>query len=97
MSELNFLEGDEVEYKGMCGTICFVNEAYISLCVSETVQNENIHKSCQCRIVIYPEQWHEIVEISDWFTSVFQHFRQRVFHTFSTMYVEKYKKVRTQL
>lgn len=64
MSELNFLEGDEVEYKGMCGTICFVDSAYISLCVSETVQEDLLHKSCQCRVVIFPEDWHKIREIS---------------------------------
>jgi len=64
-SEPNFYEGEVVEYRGRKGTICFVDPAYISLCVSETVQEENIHKSCQCRVVIYPEHWHEIVEISD--------------------------------
>ena len=65
MSDPNFIEGDVIEYKEMKGTICFVSDSYISLCVSETVQEENVHKSCQCRIVIYPEHWHEIVEISD--------------------------------
>lgn len=63
-SEVKFIEGDVVEYRGMTGTICFVDPVYISLCVSDTVQSQNVHKSCQCRVVVYPENWHEIVEIS---------------------------------
>ncbi len=46
-SEPNFFEGEVVEYRGRKGTICFVDPMYISLCVSETVQPDNIHKSCQ--------------------------------------------------
>jgi len=64
MSEPNFLEGDVVEYKGMIGTICFVSDSYISLCISETVQEDLLHKSCQCRVVIFPEDLHKIREIT---------------------------------
>ena len=67
-SEPNFFEGEVVEYRGRKGTICFVDPQYISLCVSETVQEENIHKSCQCRVVIYPEHWHDLCTF--WFWTV---------------------------
>ena len=64
MSEDNFIEGSIVEYEQFTGKICFVSSSYISLCISETVQEENIHRTCQCRLVIFPENWHKIKEIS---------------------------------
>jgi len=64
MSEDNFLEGDIVEYRGITGRIVFISSYYISLCVSETVQEELLHKVNQCRLVVFPEHWDEIREIS---------------------------------
>ena len=63
-SEDKFIEGDVVEYRGISGRIVFVSSSYISLCISETVQEELLHKVNQCRLVIYPQHWGEIVEIS---------------------------------
>lgn len=60
-----FEEGMIVEYKHMTGTVCFIDDDYISICVNETPASDYIHRSCQCRAVVYRSNWDSVTVIRD--------------------------------
>ena len=52
-------------YKGMTGTIEFVDDAYITLCINCKEMDEHAFKRVsKCCMVIYPEYWDDL-EIED--------------------------------
>lgn len=61
----DFYQGQVLLYKGMQGTVNFIDSEYITLCVnsydkSEDDQEFALHKKETCCIVIYPNQWSEL-------------------------------------
>ena len=57
--------GMPARYKGMTGTIEFVDDAYITLCINCKEMDEHAFKRVsKCCMVIYPEYWDDL-EIED--------------------------------
>jgi hypothetical protein len=51
----SFAEGLEVRYRGMPGTVRFISNSYITVCMASF--SERAKDVC---VLVYPEQWKEV-------------------------------------
>lgn len=52
---MNFMEGLDVKYKNHVGTIRFICDSYLTLCIQE--HDEKVRNVC---ILIYRDEWNQI-------------------------------------
>lgn len=60
--------GQFISWRHSTGVITFIDESYLTLCISETAMHPDdcVHafrKTHQCCLLIYPQHWHEIVSL----------------------------------
>lgn len=57
--------GQFIAWKHSTGVITFIDESYLTMCISETAMHPDdcvnaFRKTHQCCILIYKQNWHEI-------------------------------------
>ena len=59
-----FTTGQSVTYEGMSGFIYFVDEQYVTVCISSVPSNNKRGETCVC-LCVYPEQQDKVIVIGD--------------------------------